>query len=79
MVYQSIRPQFLLQILFCHCVLTFGNNSIKMLMNPIYFSVSPKLGLWVGIAEHVKYAMTFKIFTGDNQKSLFYFNLCYFE
>ena len=37
---------------------------------------SEKRGRWVGIAEHVWHAMTFKLFADDTQNIIFWYNVC---
>jgi hypothetical protein len=70
-------------------VLTGSANDISPLLNfrfydPVYYKVDDsdfpsdsreKRGRWVGIAEHVGHAMTFKILTNDTRKIIYHSNI----
>ena len=55
---------------------------------PIYYKVddsdflsesTEKRSPWVGIAEHIGHAMTFKVLNDDTQKIFFRYNICFDE
>jgi len=72
--------------------LTGSTNDISMLLyfyfwQPVYFrhgesAVFPtkskeSRGQFVGIAEHIRHAMTFKVLADDSQKVLFHSAICW--